>query len=314
MIILPFGFLAGAAGGGPAFDPTLGGTLSPYFWYDFTDSSTMTFSSGNNIEAIASKGTNTGDLAKGGSGFAKYTTNWIAPTWEGDYTQFYGNSGGTLYNSSLSRAYSSDGTQGNNDYPFYNDNAVSVVTIYEVDFTAITTTNLWYLVSVKGRSGISSPGFDEFGPLVANVWSSLSFTFQWLSTDTSKAPSAGMSGLRSSNQIGVYSYNGVTPSSTGWSMQMYSHDAVGGISNGDIYREVPEVANFANRLRSTAGVSGYENLTVGSRSRDNVTQAAPFKLKHLLVYDINIDSTNYGDLLLNYKAAFPGDNINSVIN
>lgn len=312
MIVQPFGFLQGAAGGG-GFDPTLGGAITPYFWYDFTDSSTMTFSSGNNITAIASKGSNTGDIAKG-STINKYTSYWIAPTWEGDYTQFYGNSGGTNYNSTLSRLYSSDGTGGNNDTPFYHANAMSIVSVYQVDFTAVTDINAHYVMSIKANNNLSQLGFDEFTPLVVNTWSSYNATIQYISTTTVKAPAAGLHALRNSNQAGLYSYNGVSPSNTGWVMQGYSHDASGGTTNGDFYREVSEVANFANRIRSSAGVSTWENFSIGSRSRNDVLGSAPFKLKHVVVYDFNIDTDNYQLLLDNYNAAFPGDDLNGVTN
>ena len=38
----PIGFFAPQVTG---FDPTLGGTLTPAYWWDFTDSSTMTLTS-----------------------------------------------------------------------------------------------------------------------------------------------------------------------------------------------------------------------------------------------------------------------------
>lgn len=68
---------------GPAgFDPTTGDTLPLYWWYDFTDDSTMSFTSANNINTITSKGSDSTSLV------STYATS--KPTWQGDYTQFTG--------------------------------------------------------------------------------------------------------------------------------------------------------------------------------------------------------------------------------
>ena len=99
----PFAYMAAAGGGGGGFDPTLGGAISPYFWYDFTDSSTMTLS-GTDVTTIASKGSNTGTLAPGTTG-TKYTSAYVAPTFNTTHTTFNGN--GTSTNSVMARRYGS---------------------------------------------------------------------------------------------------------------------------------------------------------------------------------------------------------------
>jgi hypothetical protein len=61
MIQIPFAFMAGQATPG-GWDPTLGGTVTPDYWWDLQDSSTMTLS-GANVLGISSKGSQTdGDL------------------------------------------------------------------------------------------------------------------------------------------------------------------------------------------------------------------------------------------------------------
>ena len=64
MIIQPFAFLAGQAAPTPptGWDPTLGGTVTPDYWWDLQDSSTMTLS-GTDVISMTSKGSQTdGDL------------------------------------------------------------------------------------------------------------------------------------------------------------------------------------------------------------------------------------------------------------
>lgn len=314
MIVQPFGFLQGAAGGGAVFDPTLGGTISPYFWYDFTDSSTMTFSSGNNITAIASKGSNTGDIAQGTG--TKYTTSWIAPTWEGDYTQFYGNDGATTYNSSLSRRYSSDGTNGKDDVPFEYASAMTAIVFGSVNFspTPVPAENIYYLISIKDYN-MTNTGYDEFNVFGVNTWTGITgtWTFSWLSTDTTKYPVYMSHALRASNQVTAYSMNGVSPADTGWFSMVTKLGT--GSDGGEVQRASGEVKDYGtDRPRSYAGTTTNENFTIGNRARNSALGSYPFKLKHVIIYDAELSDTEIEDVRVSYNGAYPGDSLNSITN
>ena len=56
MSFIPFGFYKSPAGAA-VFDPESYGSL--YYWWDFTDSSTMTFSAGSVLSAISNKAART---------------------------------------------------------------------------------------------------------------------------------------------------------------------------------------------------------------------------------------------------------------
>ena len=65
-----------------SFDPTLGGTIEPYLWYDFSDTGSMSIT-GSSINGITSKGFYTASLVRGkAADYAKYNdTNWTAPAY-----------------------------------------------------------------------------------------------------------------------------------------------------------------------------------------------------------------------------------------
>ena len=65
-----------------AFDPTFGGTITPYYWFDFTDESTMTLS-GTEITAISNKGSVSNSLTRPQS---------TGPNFNGSVAEFRGTS------------------------------------------------------------------------------------------------------------------------------------------------------------------------------------------------------------------------------
>lgn len=81
----PIGFFAPSAAG---FDPSLGGTLSVAYWWDFTDSSTMSLT-GTDVDSITDK--------QGSITMTPYTGTTKA-TFDGTKTTFAGNA--TYYNTS----------------------------------------------------------------------------------------------------------------------------------------------------------------------------------------------------------------------
>ena len=76
MIIQPFAFRAGQEAAPTGWDPTLGGTVTPDYWWDLQDSSAMTLS-GTDLLGLSNKGSQTdGDLASTTTAaYPQYTTD-----------------------------------------------------------------------------------------------------------------------------------------------------------------------------------------------------------------------------------------------
>ena len=275
------------------FDPTLGGTITPYMWYDFTDSSTMTFSSGNNIEAIYSKGTNAGELRK------TNTANFIAPTWDGSYTSFYGGTG----HSKLSRRYSTDGTNGSGDSIFNVNNAYTMVCFVNPLFTVSQAYR--QLVSIKSYNIPSGP--DEYNPIACDGAAGFTGTSNWSSTNTSYYPSIYSFHWKITDYAHRYSFNGATPA--GWNSWV-------SVQNGNqVYagRTLSNTSGTSNGNYSVSSNSNYENLTIGGRSRTDANYGANWQVSHVLFYNSILTSTNVDDLITNYQNA-GGFTLNQVNN
>ncbi len=82
----PIGYFQSAAGGG-AFDPTLGGTLSPTHWWDYSDAANLTFSAGTTVNGILDKGTGGVDVTTA-DGWTFYNGG---PTYNGSSVSFNDN-------------------------------------------------------------------------------------------------------------------------------------------------------------------------------------------------------------------------------
>lgn len=315
----PFAFMASAAGGAP-FDPTLGGTITPYFWYDFTDSSQMTLS-GTDLTAIASKGSNTNTIAKGSSG-AKYTTNYIAPEFKTDYVTFKGTfTGGAYYNSALARRYGT-GTSGD-DAGFGINNSNTLLLFFKPYW--VNTPSLWArTVSWKGynvTAGNTQP--EEWTPVVISDNASYpGVAYYAANSPASRVYSIQSHGLSSvsvpvnANQTGIWSYSGAS-NVTGGILDNYHctvvrqtsggsygvSDLVAGRNTTDITTAFPGPRNGSS--------SNFEGLTLGGRSLTSDTFGGYFDIRHLLCYDSALTDQQIEDIISGYKASYPGDNLNA---
>lgn len=298
MAFIPFGYYKAPAAGGAAFDPTLGGTLTPYFWYDFSDSSTMTFSSANNIEAIVSKGSNTGEIR------AFTNAAFTAPTHNGDSSRFFGNNGSGL-TSKLARRYSTDGTDGGLDAVWLSDFTI----IQIVNMASFGSSGLTYLpgVSYKAYNLTNSP--EEFNPLFTGTFSSSN---QFVSTDTTSTYQNLTSHYLSTggNRTTKYSFDGATP--TGWQSWFTKANLTTG--GNEVGRDTSSTAtnSTAFRLRTA---SNNENFAIGGRARNDVTYAPnTFDIAQVVVYPSLLSNTNIDAVLANFSTAYPTFNLNSVSN
>lgn len=290
----PIGYFAPPAGAA-GFDPTLGGTLTPYMWYDFTDSSTMTFSSGTNIEAIYSKGTNTGELRK------SPTSGFIAPVWNGSYTRFYG---GSSTHGKLCRRYSTDGTDGSNDTLFQVGNSLTFIAFFNPLFTEAFEFSPF--ISMKSYNLTNGP--DEYNMLMMESNSPPSdSTRTWTSTNTATYPNImtyywnfGSRGIR-------YSFSGATPA--GWNSWVSQQNGSSSINAGRTWNNK---AGFGVGNYGTTNTA-YENFTIGGRSRDNSPYGANVELAHVVLYSGLLTTQNIDDLITDYETA-SGTLLNQVNN
>lgn len=315
MLNTPFAFMAGEAAAG-AFDPTLGGSLTPYFWYDFTDSTTMTFSSGTDLDSITSKGTNTGTLAKG-TASPKYTTNWNAPQFDGTnlYTHFRGTTG-TLgaTNSSLARRYGTGNYA--NDLGGQENVNNTLVMFFQPDFASLGTAgtyNFRQVVSWKVPLNPTSSQAEEWSPVaMTNGTSYTGTTYYMNNSPSSNVDAIASQFLGTTNRTAYYSYDGAGYASGlgPWNSMFVRRTAGTGNGTINIGRNVADFASISDGPRDGTGDSAHEGLCVGNRSRDNESNGTGFYVRHLIIYNTTLSDTNVNGLISSYNSAYPSDGLN----
>lgn len=309
-IVIPFGFM----GSSNKFDPTLRGSLTPYFWYDFTDSDTMTLS-GNAITEIDSKGSNTGSLAKG-TAATKYTTAYNDPEFNTSFSTFNGDGSN---NSCLARKYGSgdyltDGSFGadtaNTSFFFFQPCWNVSQHVYVASWKGQTPTagsqpEEWGMVQLA--DGTSSPQggavvYQTNSPTNTNLSvmsDSLanSFTSSYWSYDGASNVGTGDLGA---NQLTNYHCSVITNTVTGGSHA----DMVVSRGAGDASVAFPGPKN-------TNGSSQYEGFAIGGRARDNVNAGALFNIRHCVIYDSTLTNTQITNVIASYNNAYPQDALNT---
>ena len=319
----PFAFLG--TSGPVEFDPTLGGTITPYFWYDFTDTDTMTLRAGSSvdIEEIDSKGSNVGSI-KIGTG-AKYSAPYyvypeLKSDSSGNYAFFsgsYGTGGAQQRNSSLARKYGSGNYQ--TDGNFSVNNPATFITFCRPDWKG--NSNWLRLVSYKGNTGAESAVQPEEYNTVAfsggngypgdNYYATGSFA----SSDIYSIQSQTYNNSQPPSNLSIiFSYSGsgdITNDKLNyWHSSVYRDTPSGGTyADSDGGRSSTELS-ITVRAGKEGDTEQHEGYTIGGRSRDTEYAGAKGDLRHSLVYDVALSNAQIDALIANYKAAYPLDGLN----
>ncbi len=307
MIVKPFGFM----GMGSEFDPTLGGTISPFFWYDFTDSDTMTLS-GTDVVDIASKGSNTGTLAKG-TAATKYTTSYIAPTYNGTYTQFNGDTTPSSKNSCLSRRYGSGTPSADGNFGANTNNT----SFFFIKPTWNQSSYTW-VASWKGGNVTAGSQPEEWGMCMLSDGTGYPGTQNFMAN--SYATNANLAvfshALSNTNNSGVFSYDGASKV-TGQTLDQYhcqvvKNTASGGTNADEIVgRNTTDVTSTFDGPKNTGGSTTNEYFTMGGRARTDVLYGGNFEVKHVVIYESSLSDTQIDNVIASYNNAYPADNLNA---
>ena len=325
----------------PAFDPTLSGEISPYFWYDFSDRSTINPIGGNYgiCDSITSKGTNTGSLARGDTSELKYSSsNWEGFSAGPQAAIFNINAATNSKNSTIARAY------GTGDYTtdtvFNTGSQMTTLTITNFDNSVATnTSDAQPLISIKqpnGTAGVEELNLYGFG-LSGSFATGSNETNTFISTDTTNFRSASYLEYESPN-IGnvnerdnvIYSYNGaVTPGSNQFESRYMVYNS--GSDNG--FKVGREPISQSSQTFTTSSVvftdaeptpNTVEGLAIGSRaflytstvgSPVWTTEPYSFRVAQVLVYDAILTDDQIQRVLDNFKESVSTDfTLNAITN
>ena len=306
----PFAFMGGPSGP-VGFDPTLGGAIQPAHWYDFTDDSTMTFSGSNFITEITSKGTISGSLAKG-TGTKYSAPYYIAPEYDpvNKLTIFSGSTVGTSLNSTLARRY---GTAPGYDLGFTGQSQFSTAVFYEGNWSTLSGAGDW-VVSNKGFGSTGLPEEDSWARLTTVNYAGTNLYLADSVTSTNYAYSSHrLSFYAPTNLSYLMSYNGSSEvvNDIGPFVSLYrTHDGTNSSTGYNTLITSTNTGSADSPINRDGNNTAHENLTVGSRSRNNVYSGARFRIRHLLSYKSILTGANIDALNASYAAAYPDDNFN----
>ena len=261
MIFTPFSFIKSAAGG---FNPELVNDL--YYWWDFTDSSTMTFSAGTTIATISNKATRTSgnETLNAVDGSPQFTNSTV---------------GSTFTTSDAISNTNTNGTGGNLDCLF---SGVDATVIWIGNLQAIDSNqdgnNLW---------GAAGTGIDDVRVNFYNVTSDpggtkcssdsdVSATFQYLLGwhDFIGGGSSYFYRTYNTTPVGVDSF---VAYAADYSAAGYT--SVGLQKNTQTLCTTTPSGNRSNNLVTNRG------FKVNARSRSGVPLTASQKLQHILIYN-----------------------------
>jgi len=317
----PFAFMGTS---GPAeFDPTLGGAISPAHWYDFTDSSTMTLDGSNKINIISSKGTLTpATLATGSSGglpITKYSsTYWVGPEYDSTnkYTTFSGSDAsifGITQNthSSLARKY---GTAPGYDLGFASGSQYTTVFFGSPDYDSYSANGTQISISNKGQGSTGLPEEDSWLVIGNGAYAgNQTFTAESVANRINTAGRHRLSYLSPSNRYISMGYSGsaeVNGSVGPWQSIYGLMDGTDPSTGFNMKVTSTNTGSADTPLTRDGNNSIHENLTVGSRSRNNVYYGGQFRVRHVISYQTILTDQQIDDLNASYANAYPDDNLN----
>lgn len=265
----PFAFVKSTAAGAASFNPELVANL--YYWWDFTDSSNMTFSSGTTIATVNNKATRTS---------SNETLNAItgAPTFTSAAEGSRFTTADAISNTSVA------GTGGNLDTLFSNINSTVIWIGKAVTITNVDQFNdfLW---------GAAGTEINDAGGTISALTSGAQIT----KCSTDSAVSATFN-----RQINYHDYNGSadvyfyrtynstsTDFTSDFNMVAWKLDWVGDTyNNTSIAVNTQGFCTLAGTLGNTTNNTfSNRGFKVNARSRDGATYSADQRIQHILIYN-----------------------------
>lgn len=308
----------------PEFNPYAGGiaTSSLMYWYDFTDSGSMTFTASldggtNGIAGIQSKGVEENPLSQKitlvkGSDMSSF----IPPTYQGYFTQFSSTRAGVVDNGhgKLSSDYGNYTTSLNG---FAVDSTTTAIIFSEVEFEDPTKTTL---INYQEEDGSLSHFRNYVLLATRNTVPAADFTGSFISSTTSYVSASGaeiQNSLDPNTFTGVYySYSGSSVPST-WESRFVKYTPAASLGSGSLTsgRTPSETVASTGTQNITTGGIFKDFLTIGGDSSPGSSDMTPFKLSHFLYYTGSLSNDEITAVINSFTGSVPfGYRVNKVNN
>jgi len=304
------------------FDPYDVGTIdtsSLLYWYDFTDTGSMSlYADGADtaISGIHNKGyIPSASLYRGPQSLEKYSAQWIPPLYEGEYSSFRTDNISIYSNSSLTARYTGVGTD-MHDYPVISTTSTfTSIMFVRPNFTSTSVNAIDFMMS--GSANNFRPRTVDFYTTI-NLSTVLNPTASYLSTAESTLSSSfnltGGPPTYPATPIG-YSYSGsggVSP----WESRVIVKisNGITGYVTRDFATSAPYNGNYY-QIGSQPVSASHENLTIGSEAQINNGQGSTFDIAHLLIYTGSLSQGVIENVITSFKESVSyGSQLNAISN
>jgi len=300
----------------PPFDPTLDGEITPYLWWDFTDSGSMVFQTTgsytdpSSIYSVTSKGTNTGSLHRPANQADGSAFRWKPPTWEGEYSKFYGE-----YTVAPGNDNSQLWTYPHNSYspPFPYTPDDIVLFISSSDFTMI---HILKALEEGIGTNVLGMNFDNVSPLVYGA------AFEYLNSAGTGSSTQYLSSVESNISASQFRVNDGTATLL---TTAYSYSGSTRPWEANVLQVRPETGSYSNfgfagrGTEATASIDTKPNFSysgdtnyidVGYPNRGN-----DFIISQLLYYSGSLTTSQIDRVVNSFKFSVSyGSEINSINN
>lgn len=305
-----------------AFDPITdmpSGSL--YYWWDFTDSSQMILSQSgdvNNITNIISKGEKQVDLTTGST--SKYTGGtYIAPTWEGDYSRFYGTLAGGGKHSTLASRYGTRHTgsfNGELDL-MLTSSEFTYISFIQPSWDTQTETNDMVVYAhdtvIPANSYVSQIAFNRLN-------NGLNIPTGYFSTTEAIVSQSSFFISNTGGTISNYGYSYSSSSLNGanpWESRVIRKTSnnvtasyVGNVGRSPNETELPISGGWDNGT-----VTNSEYFTVGGQPLLSQTSGTAFEIAHILMYTGSLSDTQVSTIIDRFKESVVyGNQLNKISN
>ena len=308
------------------FDPYLNGSIATStlkYWYDFTDTGSMVLITSASypetaISGIHNKGYEpSASLFRGPQTLNKYSSDWIPPLYEGEYTSFRTNAT-THSNSSLTARYAGvENTPFMHSYPIIaTGSTFTSIMFVRPHFMTGTNSTVINAIDFMMSSSVDAP---YARPETVDFYTTANKSFDLAVLSGSYLSTAKSTFSSSFNLTGGnigYSYSGSGATTSPWESKVIVKISSG--STGYVTRDFATSASYDGNYISQSTpfeTLSYENLTIGTEAQTNNSAGNRFDIAHLLIYTGSLSQTVIQNVITSFSQSVSyGNELNAIDN
>ena len=300
----------------PLFDPSLGGRLPLFVWFDFTDSSTMDIYDTDKVRSVTNKGSWPLTIASMSGANAD---SYSAPVWDDEYITFTGDIAGGK-NSHLGSYNSIQGTGvGEAEIPIMQPtSSFTIMTFYRSRFTMNQASgsgaNAYSLASYESPGGntINEVEIVQLVNAVDQINSNQEYFSNTVPPNSGSISGSAFKGnlTGSSAQHALFSYSG--SSTEPWSSQVVIQNFDAGIV--EVFRTPDKKVTYNDTFDGPPNFGGAY-LTLGAEANVSVKVGPNSDMSQFIIYPTVLSDSQVNQVIANFSGSVSfGNELNRISN